>query len=922
MEKKEKLLLIDAKALLYRAHFALMRNPRFNKEGINTSALYGFMGTLISLWQKLSPTHIIVANDAAGPTWRSQVYAPYKANRQSQPEDIAAASDYLPTLLDAFQIPILEKKGYEADDVIGTLAVQASKKGLTTYMVTPDKDFSQLVHDNIFWYKPGSGAKPDELLDREAVLAYWGIRAVTQVKDILGLWGDSSDNIPGVPGIGQKRAQHLIATYGSIEGVLAAKDKLSPKQKELFTQYGDQALLSKKLATITTNLPLAFSPETTKHQGIDQVKVKALFTKLGFQSLEKRLFGDSEPKAEQLTLFGQTPTQVAKSEEKKWASVANTKHTYTCIDTLQACKSLVEKLKKSPYFAFDTETTSLVSRHADILGISIAYQPHHAYYIPLHKDSSLQKDDIIKCLAPLFADTNIKKIGQNLKYDLHVLRGYGLLVKGPFFDTMVAHHLLQPEGRHGLDHMAKTYLHYEPIPIDELIGPKGKNQKSMASVDLDLLTTYACEDADLTLQLYEKFALALKKENLLLLFQNVEMPLLPVLVEMEAAGVTIDVEALEKSSQAIAKQTQALTEEIYTLAKTTFNIDSPKQLGQVLFETLKIVNNPTKTKSGQYSTSEAILSKLTKKHAIIPKVLSYRALQKLRSTYIDALPELIDPLDGRVHTSYQQSIVSTGRLSSTRPNLQNIPIRTARGRTIRQAFVPRSKAGYLLAADYSQIELRIMAHLSGDRNLIQTFEQGQDVHRATAAKLFGVSKEEVTDAQRRKAKMTNFSIIYGVTPFGLAQRLEISRHEAAEIINNYFTTFPDVKTYINEAIEKARQKGWATTLLGRKRFLADINSRNATLRSFAERNAINMPIQGTQAEMIKKAMIAIFTWLKKNNMRSKMIMQVHDELVFDVHHDELATLQKKIPTLMEKALPLSLPIVVDLGVGKNWLEAH
>ena len=923
MKKNPKLLLIDAKALLYRSHFALMRNPRFNKEGLNTSALFGFTNTLISLWQKQQPTHMVVALDPKGKTFRSDIYPAYKAQRQAQPEDIATAITYLPKLLDAFQIPMIEKKGYEADDVIGTLAQQAAAEGMEVYMVTPDKDFAQLVDHNIYWYKPGIGSKEDVIMDLKGVLTEWRIEKPAQVQDILGLWGDSSDNIPGVPGIGQKGAQKLITQFGSIEGILQNKDKLSTKQQALFHTYASQALLSKQLATISTDVPLDLQLAQAEHEGVNTKKLKELFAALDFRTLAKRLLQPAAPSTTQLGLFGTSTDPDSTTEElDDFATLASTPHDYTCVDTMDACKKLLAQLKKQKTFAFDTETSSLEPRHADLLGISIAYQAHHAYYIPFGTHSSLKREEVLDLFKPLLEDPTIEKVGQNLKYDMHVLRRYRIDVKGSLFDTMVAHHLLYPDGRHNLNMMAETYLQYRPIPIDSLIGPRGPKQKKIMDVPLEQLLDYACEDADITLQLYEKLAPELKKAKLSSLFHQVEMPLLPVLVAIEATGVAIDVEALEESSHLLQKEMDELTAAIYQLAGSTFNIDSPRQLGEVLFDTLKIVKNPAKTKTGQYATNEGILSKLTSKHPIISKVQGYRELKKLKSTYIDALPLLMDPVDGHVHTSYQQSVVSTGRLSSTKPNLQNIPIRTDRGRAIRKAFVPGRKEGYLLAADYSQIELRIMAHLSGDQNLIKTFEAGEDVHRATAARLFHVKKEDVTDAQRRKAKMTNFSIIYGITPFGLAQRLDVSRHEAKEIIDSYFASFPGVKNYIDSSIEKAREQGWVSTLVGRKRFLPDVNSRNATVRGFAERNAINMPIQGTQAEMIKKAMITIHRWLEKKNLRSKMIMQVHDELVFDVHPDELSQLKQEIPLLMEKALPLSLPIVVEVGTGKNWLEAH
>ena len=919
MNTKYKALLIDVMALLYRAHFALIRSPRISAKGVNTNALFGFTNTLASIWAKEAPTHIIAAMDPNGPTWRSEVYPAYKAHRQRQPEDITIALSYLPRLLEALQIPIIQHARYEADDIIGTLARKGIAQGAAIYMVTSDKDLAQLVDKAIYWYKLGARGNKESIWGVEEVCSHWGIEKPSQVQDTLALCGDSVDNIPGVPHIGEKGAQKLLKQFGSIEEILKKKALLSPRLQELLERYGEQALLSKRLATISTDIPLTFDFAQKTHPGIDSAKTADLFNELSFRTLTQRLLQhDKTTPTLQLSLIS-TETD---SQTDHLASIANTPTLYHTISTLEQCEELVTKLESHSLLTIDTEATGLDPLQAELLGISLASHPREAYYIPLGQGSPLSIQHISPLLKRLLQHRKILKVGQNLKYDLHLLRRHGIDIQGPFFDTMIAHHLLYPAASHGLDAMAELHLHYKPIPIEALIGPKGSGQKSLSEVPLDKVSEYACEDADITLQLYHKLAPQIEEEKLAPLFYTIEMPLLAPLVAMEAAGVAIDTDALLKSSKVLEREIEKYVEEINGLAGERFNVDSPKQLGKILFDKLAIITNPLKTGTGQYATNEAVLSKLAGKHPIIDKLRAYRELRKLKSTYIDAFPKLVNQETGRLHTSYHQGIVSTGRLSSSKPNLQNIPIRTERGRMIREAFIPSSQGGFIFSADYSQIELRLMAHFSEDPALIEAFTLGKDIHLTTAAKIFRIAEEEVTDVQRQQAKMVNFSIIYGISPFGLAERLSIPRKEAKAIIDAHFENFSGVKQYMESVIAETRERGWVTTLFGRKRPLPDINSRHATLRGFAERNAVNMPIQGTQAEMIKKAMIEIYQWIASEALHSKMTMQVHDELVFDVVAEERALLAEKVPLLMEQVLPLRVPVVVHTGVGHNWLAAH
>lgn len=923
---KNKIFLIDAMALIYRAYFAFMRNPRINSQGMNTSAVLGFTNSLVEVLHKQRPTHVIVAFDTPSPTFRKKIYPLYKAHRQEQPEDITTAIPYIKDLLQALNIPILEKEGYEADDIIGTLASSPELQPFDVYIMTPDKDFAQLVDNNTYLYRPGLAYSATTIWGEGEVLQDWDIASPKQVIDILGLWGDASDNIPGVPNIGKKTAQKLIKQFHTIENLLKNTHELKGQLQANLINYSEQALLSKKLATICTTVPIAFNLNASKYVGPDAEKIMKICNDLGFRQLSQRILNlhkASSPIQTSLFPSSGSPDQTLPSTPSAplLASLANTPHEYYCIDTLEKFDSLVEKLQHESLVAFDTETTGLDSLEARLIGLSIAYKPHEAYYIPL---TSAHAQKFLDRLKPILTDVTKQKIGQNLKYDLHILRRHGIEVAPPFFDTMVAHHLLQPEARHNLDEMAVNHLSYKPMSIELLIGKRGKGltQKCMSEVPLDKLTDYACEDADVTLRLYHKFKLELEENNLMKLFNEIEMPLLPVLVAMEREGVAIDQVALAEASTTLQKEMDVLIEAMYTLAHEEFNVNSPKQLGHILFDKLKLVEKPGKTKTGQYDTSQATLSKITAKHPIIDKVITYRELKKLQSTYVDALPGLVSSHDHRIHTSYHQTHVYTGRLSSSHPNLQNIPIRTEKGRFIRKAFVTSHPDHYLVAADYSQIELRFMAHFAQDQAMIEAFKAGEDIHTATATKIFGREAKDLDPGMRRQAKMVNFGIIYGMSAFGLAQRLEIPRKKASDIINAYFEQFPAVKTYMERTVAQVRDRGFVTTLWGRKRFFPNINSRNATIRSMDERAAINMPIQGSAAELIKQAMMAIHAWQHKEKIPAKMIMQVHDELVFEVHSSVLDHFKKHIALLMQSNMKLLVPIVVDVGIGKSWFEAH
>ncbi len=912
-------------ALLYRAHFAFSKNPRINSKGMNTSAILGFTNSLLEILQKESPTHVALVFDSATPTFRHQAFKAYKANREAQPEDITLAIPYVKKMACAFQIPALEKAGYEADDVIGTVAQRAKREHLEVYIMTPDKDLEQLVDDCVYIYKPASPGNDAKVFDKKEVLKKWKIQRIDQVRDILGLQGDASDNIPGIPQVGPKTAQKLIQAFGSVENLVAHTDQLQGKLRESVIKYGQQALLSKELATIQTEVPLDFELEQSRYRGPDEDQLQALLHELEFRNLFQRLFNkgitpDNPQAAVQKALFN-SATLSTTSAISSLATLSTTAHQYHLVNTPALREELLKKLVPQEIVCFDTETTNLDPQQATIVGIAFAYKPHEAYYIPLPEDS-IEAQRILRPFKKILESKTICKVGQNLKYDLRILQHYGIAVALPLFDTMLAHSLLFPDARHNLNFMAEQYLRYAPIPTEDLIGTKTKGQKSMREVDVAQVKEYAGEDADITLQLYHQFAPAIPKQGFAKLLCEVELPLVRVLAAMEHTGVKIDTDILADLSASMSQESHILKQEIYTLAGQTFNIASPKQLGFVLFDQLQLVRNPKKTKKGQYVTGEVVLQTLAKNHPIAAKIIEYRELQKLKSTYVDALPTMISPVDGMIHTSYNQAVAYTGRLSSTQPNLQNIPIRTEKGRAIRKAFIPRSTDRWLLSADYSQIELRIMAAFSQDPSMIAAFREGRDIHQATASRLFKVPLDEVNQGMRRQAKTANFGIIYGITVFGLAQRLQISRGEAHSLIRAYFKEFPAIKNYMNTVIERAREQGYVTTLLGRKKWLRDINSKNSAIRGFAERNAINAPIQGSAAEMIKLAMIHIHEWMKQTRLHSYMVLQVHDELVFDVHHTEISLLRQRIPVMMKEALPLAVPIEVEVKVGKNWLDAH
>ncbi|MCS6968441.1 MAG: DNA polymerase I [Cytophagales bacterium] len=927
----KKLFLLDAMALIYRAHFALSKSPRITSKGLNTSAVFGFTNTLLEVVAKEKPTHLGVAFDTAAPTFRHQAFQDYKAQRQQQPEDITVAIPLVKQLCKAMGIAVLELDGYEADDIIGTIAKKAAKEGFQVYMMTPDKDYGQLVEDRIWLYKPAFMGNSVEILNKEQVCQKWGIRRVEQITDLLALMGDAVDNIPGVPGIGEKTAAKLIAEFDTLENLIANAGRLKGKQQESIIKFAEQAVLSKKLATIDTNAPIEFNEQHLRLQIAKTEQLCQLLDQLEFRTIKKRLFGqENQPNASRssadnqpASLFDENLSEVSLptsgfSTEKQ--TIRTSGANYYVIDTPELRRQLIRFLSLQKAFCFDTETTSENAYEAEIIGLAFCYQQGEAFYIPLPEDGNKAKA-ILQEFQPVLEDENIVKIGQNIKYDIIVLANYGIQVKGKMFDTMLAHYLIDPEGRHSMDAMAENYLNYKPISYKELTL-RGKKQIPLRQVPLADLAEYAAEDADITFRLHEKFTTMLKKDQLEMLFYQVEMPLVEVLVAMERAGVRIDTQSLAAYSKELETDLRTSEQRIYTDAGEVFSINSPKQLGQILFEKLKLIDKPKKTATGLYATGEEILQQLIGTHPIIQHILEYRQLQKLKSTYVDALPELISPKDGLIHTTYNQAVAATGRLSSNNPNLQNIPIRTEKGREIRRAFVPRSPEYILMSADYSQIELRIMACFSKDASMIEAFRQKRDIHAATAAKIFKVPIEQVDDEMRRRAKTANFGIIYGISAFGLAQRLNIPRKEAAELIKAYFAEFPAVKTYIDNAIALARQRGYVETILGRRRYLRDINSRNLTQRGFAERNAINAPIQGSAADIIKIAMIKIYEFIKLNQLQSKMILQVHDELVFDVYRPELELMRNKVKELMESAYQLEVPLEAEVGIGENWLAAH
>ncbi|MCF8408121.1 MAG: DNA polymerase I [Crocinitomicaceae bacterium] len=935
-ESPRKLFLLDAYALIYRAYFAFAKNPRINSQGQNTSAAFGFTNVLIDILKTEKPTHIAVVFDPpGGSTMRQEEFEAYKAHREEMPEDIRSMIQPIKRIVEAFNIPRLEVTGYEADDVIGTIAWKAEAEGFLTYMMTPDKDYAQLVTDNCLIYKPGRGGNPPEIMGVKEVCAKFEVENPLQVIDILGLWGDAADNIPGIPGIGEKTSKQLIKIYGSVENLIDNAHQLKGKQQENVRNFADQGLVSKMLATIITDVEIEFDEQALLVEPVDADKIREVFTELEFVSLAKRIIGEeivvstspkntSVPHSEnQLDLFGaqsmlepQEPIETA-----SYKTIATEKPSYHLISTATERHELIELLLKQKQVCFDTETTDIDALHADLVGFSFSYKAREGFYVAVPEDFEEAKK-IIEEFKPFFESSSIEKIAHNIKYDLKVLNRYGIAVSEPTFDTMIAHYLINPESKQGMDFLANYYLSYQPISIETLIGKKGKNQGNMRDLSPEEIADYASEDADITFQLKQILEPEIQKDHLKELFYRMEMPLVEVLKDMEQEGIAIDVKALQDYSKELEKTLLRLDEEIKTLAGVDFNVDSPKQLGEVLFDHLKISSKAKKTKTGQYATSEDVLMKHEKDHPIVPLILEFRQLRKLKSTYIDPLPTLCDKVDGRIHTNFMQTVTATGRLSSNNPNLQNIPIRSAKGKEIRRAFVPRSADYHLMAADYSQIELRIIAALSGDKNMIQAFQQGVDIHTATAAKVFNIALDTVTRDQRSAAKAVNFGIIYGQSAFGLSQTLNISRTEAKTIIDSYFEQFGQLKSYMDGVIHMAREKGYVETIMKRRRYLPDINSANAVVRGFAERNAINAPIQGSAADIIKMAMIAVHKSMKKEGVQSKMILQVHDELVFDIHHSEKTIMQDLVRDSMEKAISLIVPMEVEIQVANNWLEAH
>jgi len=930
-EKKNEreLYLLDAYALIFRAYFAFIRNPRITSKGLNTSAIFGFVTTLEELLRTYHPSHIAIVFDPPRPTFRHEIYPEYKANRDQTPEDIKVAVPYIKRLAEAYHIPVLEIPGYEADDVVGSLSRKAAAEGFVTYMVTPDKDYLQLLTDKTFLLKPRSRRNEIEKIGLEQLPEYFQVRRPEQVIDVLALWGDASDNIPGAPGIGEKTAKKLINEYGSLEGIYAHLDEIKGKLRETLEKYRDQIFLSRDLVRIRTDVPVEFNEEAFRHTALDREKLEELFRELEFRTLLERVLQQETPQekreeAVQGNLFSATEEKPKKEKVPETGNdrnLENTGHRYHLTEQDEAIRELIERIREKGGFALDIETTGLNFLDAEIVGLSLSFHPHEGYYIPF-PDDRREAVRRLGLLKELLLDPEVLKVGQNIKFDLHILANYGIKVEGPLFDTMLAHYLLYPDQRHNLNDMALNLLGYKPVPIEELIGKKGKDQLSMREVDLQLLRDYAAEDADLTWQLYELLAPRLGEMGLRDLAEKIEMPLVPVLLNMERTGIRLDSKVLQDYAGTLREELLKLEKEIHRLAGREFNISSPKQLGEVLFEELKIAEKTKKTKTKQYSTSEEVLMQLKGAHPVVELVLEYRSVKKLLTSYVETLPQLVHPRTGRIHTEFNQAIAVTGRLSSANPNLQNIPVREERGREIRKAFVAADEEHLLLSADYSQIELRLMAHFSQDEGLIEAFRQGKDIHAATAAKIYDVPIEEVTREMRSHAKTANFGIIYGISAFGLAQRLDIPRSKAKELIEGYFRSFPGVKKYMEESIRMARERGYAETIMGRRRYLRDINSGNSFVRSMAERNAINMPIQGSAADIIKLAMIRIQRAIEEKGWKTRMILQVHDELLFDLFLPEEKEVTERVVKEMEQVVTLRVPLVVDHGTGRNWLEAH
>jgi DNA polymerase-1 len=928
---KKTLFLLDAYALIFRSYYAFIRNPRVTSKGFNTSAIFGFMLTLDEILQNRKPSHIAVVFDTPTPTFRHEMYKEYKANRDTTPEDIIKSVPYIKRLIEAYKIPILECPGFEADDVIGALSKKASGKGFITYMMTPDKDYAQLVSETVFMYKPSRGGAGAEIWGVNEIKKEFCVERPEQVIDVLALMGDTADNIPGAPGIGPKGAMKLISEYGSVEELFKNTEKLKGKQKEIIENNKEQILLAKKLVTIELNVPIELNEKDLIMEAPDKEELKKLFAELEFRTVVPKIFSgiDSLQKERPLSstentgnlLFqGSLFSETAQSDIQFKKGINDVQHSYILVENTDKIKKLVQSLTETREFCFDTETTDINALHAELVAISFVWNKSEGFLIHF-SGSEEETFEILEILRPVFENNSIGKVGQNLKYDIQVIGNYGISVNGPLFDTMIAHYLLEPDMRHNMNLLAETYLDYSPVTIESLIGEKGKNQKNMRSVAVEKLLEYAVEDADVTWQLKAVFEPLLKKEGLYDLAINIEMPLITILAEMERTGVRLSENDLRGYAEVLRKDIINLEQEIYVMAGSEFNISSPKQLGDILFIRLKLDDNAKKTKTKQFGTNEEILQRLTHKHPIVEKILEYRGLKKLLSTYVEALPDLVDQKTGRIHTSYNQAVASTGRLSSNNPNLQNIPVRDERGKDIRKTFVPAD--GHLFfSADYSQIELRLMAHLSKDKGMISDFLSGNDIHSATAAKIFRIDINDVTREMRSKAKTANFGIIYGISSYGLSERLTISRKEAKELIDGYFDSYPGVKEYMEESIKKARETGYVTTMFGRRRYVRDIHSRNQVVRGNAERNAINAPIQGTAADIIKVAMVKIFNRIKDEKLEAKMILQVHDELIFEVTPAELGKLKIIVTEEMQNAVKLNVPLLVECSTGKNWFEAH
>lgn len=926
MNEDKKLFLLDAYALIYRAYFGMSKMPRINSKGFNTSAVFGFVNTLEYVLNKEKPTHIGVAFDPSGPTFRHEAYPEYKAQREETPETIRESVPIIKDIIRAYNIPILEVSGFEADDVIGTLATQAKEQNIPTYMMTPDKDYGQIVGGSVYMYRPKFGDKEFEVMGVDEVKAKFDITDTRQVIDMLGLMGDTSDNIPGCPGVGEKTAQKLIAEFGSIEELLANTDKLKGALKKKIEENTEKIKFSKFLATIKTDVPIVLDMKLLEKVEPDNVRLREIFEEMEFRTLIARMFGEQKKEtvktaSPQPSLFELFPSD-GQAEENNSILTSYNSHVqrYKLLENEKDIEQFVQKFLTKDIFSLDTETSGVEPVTAKLVGMSFSCSKDEAYYIPAPKDDA-KMEKVVALLKPLLENEKTLKVGQNIKYDIIVLSRHGLNVKGPLFDTMIAHYVLQPELRHNMDYLAEVYLKYKTIHIEELIGEKGKGQKSMADLEPGQIYEYACEDADITLQLKNILEEELKKNGAYELFRDIEMPLIPALARMEMNGVRIDTESLAQTSSVFTKRMDEIEKEVHEMAGEEFNVSSPKQVGQILFEKLQISDKVKKTKSGQYSTSEEVLETFRSKHPIVEKILEYRGLKKLLSTYIDALPKLINPETGKIHTSFNQAVTATGRLSSSNPNLQNIPIRDDNGKEIRKAFIP-DEGEVFLSADYSQVELRIMAHMSGDKHMIEAFNSGEDIHASTAAKVYNIPLDEVTKTMRSKAKTANFGIIYGISAFGLAERMGVDRREAKELIDGYFRTYPSIREFIDKSIEDARAKGYVETVFHRRRYLADINSRNAVVRGVAERNAVNAPIQGSAADIIKVAMIRIHQRLENEGLKAKMILQVHDELNFSVPREELDKVRELVVEEMQNAYKMQVPLVADSGVGANWLEAH